>query len=417
MARKVNATILFADIMDSMEIANYWDTIKYNNFLNEFRRLMQIGISIWSKGIKQAKLAGDELVVFYCSKDVAEDIANSIALANTLKLMWYTSKTNRKRVNEGKKILDLGIGINTGYVTYEYRLVLNDLKRYIQKRKTFEGLPISLAKRIESFSRKGKYSRIMLGHQTIAELNKIYHWYEYEPMGLQRFKGMSQEVPIFELKTCYTVDAEVFGKSKEFDWEIKQLERIRVSDPSNIWLLMTLIDIYGYRKNYKKVVKFCREALAIEDGVSSIHDELGDALEEQRKYKEALTEFDKAISLRWDSWSSYRGKSACLIFLGQYDECIKTCAYAISNIPAYLTKHSGHALYYNMAVAYARKGDKRKALTSIKKALKLRRRETLDALRKDRDKDFCSLYTNPEFKRIRAGKQNTTSAEKKRPRK
>lgn len=414
MGHKVTATILFADIMDSMEIANYWDTIKYNNFLNEFQRLMQHGISIWRKGIKQIKLAGDELVVFYCSKDVTEDIINSIALANTLKLMWYAGKINRKRVNEGKKILDLGIGINTGHVTYEYRPVVKDLKRHIRKRKTFEGLPISLAKRIESFSREGRYSRIMLGHQTIAELNKTYHWYEYEPMGLQRFKGMSQEVPVFELKSCYTLEAEIFGESKEFEWRIKQLERIKVFDPSNIWLLMTLIDIYGFKKNYKKVEKFCREAIAIEDSVSNIHNELGDALKDQKKYKEALAEYNKAINLRWDFWSSYTGKSECLIFLGQYDECIKTCAYAISNIPARLVKHFGIELYYNMAAAYARKRNKRKALTNIKKALKLGGREIIKALKKDRDKDFCSLYKIPEFQQIRKGKQKTKPTEKQK---
>ncbi|MBN1803618.1 MAG: tetratricopeptide repeat protein [Sedimentisphaerales bacterium] len=414
MANKVIATILFVDIMNSMEIANYWAPKKYNDFLNEFQRLMQHGISLWRKGIKQIKLAGDELVVFYCSKDVTWDIVNAISLANTLKLMWYAGKPNRERVNEGKKILDLGVGINTGYVTYEYRPVLDDFKRYIRKRKTFEGLPISLAKRIESFSRKGKYSRIMLGNQTVAELNKTYHWYEYEPMGLQRFKGMSQEVPVFELKSCYTLEAEIFGESKEFNWEIRQLERIKISDPSNIWLLMTLIDIYGCKKKYKKVEKLCREALAIEDGVSNIHHELGEALEKQKKYNEALNHFDKAISLRWDSWVSYIGKSSCLIFLGQYDECIKMSEKIIPAIPTWLAKQYRHTLYYNMAAAYARKGDKRRALANIKKAVKLGGREVVTYLKKDKDKDFFNLYENAEFKQICKGMRKTKTSKRKK---
>ena len=44
MAEKVNATILFVDIMDSMEIGNYWDTKKYDDFLNEFQDVIQRGI-------------------------------------------------------------------------------------------------------------------------------------------------------------------------------------------------------------------------------------------------------------------------------------------------------------------------------------------------------------------------------------
>jgi len=336
MAKSVTATILFVDIMDSVEIANYWGTIKYSNLINEFQRLMQHGICIWKKGIKKIKFEGDELVVFYCSSDIEEDIVNAICLANTLKIIWYASKPNRERIKEGKKILDLGVGINTGDVTCEYRPVVNELKKFIPKRKTFEGLPISLAKRIENFSRQGRYSRIMVGHRTMAELNKTYHYYEYEPMGLQKFKGMSQEIPVFELKSCYTLEAEIYGDTTEFNWEIKQLERIKVFDPANIWLLMTLIDIYRNRGNHKKVEKLCREAIAIDDTVGNIHHELAVSLHEQRKYEEALKHFDTAINLRWDRWVSYIGKSVCFLNLGSWDKCIETCKYAISNIPTWL---------------------------------------------------------------------------------
>lgn len=404
MGHKVTATILFADIMDSMEMANYYSTTKYNNFLNEFQRCMQLSISLWNKRIKQIKLAGDELVVFYASKDVKSDILSAIALANTIKLLWYTGGPNYERLKEGKKILDLGVGINTGYVTYEYRTIISDLKRHIRRRKTFEGFPISLAKRIESFSRNGKYSRIMLGHQTVTELNKCYHTYGYESMGLQKFKGMSQEVPIFELKSCYSFDAEVIAERKNLDWIVKRLERIRLSDPSNIWLLMILIDIYTNKRKPKKVEEFCREALAIEDNLPNIHYELGDVLQEQKKHKEAIAEFDKVIYYRWDYWHSYISKSACLIFLGQYDECVSTCVNAIHYIPTRLAKDFVTPLYYNIAAAYARKGEKRKALTNIKKALKLNRSESLKSLKKDKDKDFVNLYANPEFQQIRRGK-------------
>jgi len=403
MSKKVTATILFVDIMNSMEIANYWNAQKYRDFLNEFQRLMQHGICLWKRGIKQIKFAGDEIIVFYSSKNIEDDIVNAIQLANTLKIMWYVSEPNRKRIKEGKKFLDLGIGINTGDVTYEFRPVVNELKKLISKRKTFEGLPISVAKRIESFSRKGRYSRIMVGQQIIAELNKTYHWYEYESMGLQRFKGMSQEIPVFELKSCYIPEAEIFEDSREFDWEIKQLEYVKTFEPSNIWLLMTLIDIYSHKKNYKKVEKFCREAIAVDNSVSNIHHELGEALKEQKKYDEALEHFDKAIFFRWDSWHSYIGKTECLILLGRQDECIKICKYAISNIPNWIAEIFKDALYYNIAAAYARKGNVNKALANIKKAVKIGGKDTLKYLMKDKDKDFCNLYENTEFKRLREG--------------
>lgn len=413
MSNKVTATILFVDIMDSMEMANYWDTKKYSDFLSEFQRVMQHAICIWQKGIRQIKCAGDELVVFYCSKDVGDDIVNAIQLANTLKIMWYVSEPNRKRVKEGKKILDLGVGINTGDVTYGYRPVVNELKKFIPRRKTFEGLPISLAKRIESFSRQGRYSRIMVGHRTMNELNKLYHHYECESMGLQRLKGMSQEIPVFELKSCYSLEGEILGEDEGFEWEIKQLERVRVFDPSNIWLLMTLIDIYRNKEKYKKVKELCREAIAVDASVGNIHYELAVSLHEHKSYEEALSHFEAAINLRWDCWAYYVGKSTCLLNLGKatsssslgyWDKCIETCKYAIRNMPAYLRGFFCDDLYYLMGAAYACKGEAKRAMANVRKAVRIGGTKTLMRLKRDEGGDFCNLYDNSEFKQVRDGK-------------
>lgn len=405
MARKLTATILFVDIMDSMEMANYWGTMQYCDFLNEFQETMQRGICLWKEGIKQIKLAGDELAVFYSSNDVTEDATNAIQLANTLKILWYISSTNRTRIKEGKKILDLGVGINTGDVTYERRPVAKELRNLVHRRKTFEGLPISLAKRIENFSREGRFSRIMVGHRTMAELNRFYHHYECQCMGLQRLKGMSQEIPIFELKSCYTLDAEVLAGYKDFDWAIKQLERIRVFDPSNIWLLMTLIDIYRNREKHKKVEQLCREAIAIDRTVADIHHELGVALHEQKKYEDALQHFDDAINLRWDDWSAYIGKAVCLVNLGAWDKCVETCMYAIRNVPPWLKAVFLDDLHFYMAAAYARKDNVRKALANLKKAIHFGGTETLKKLKKDEGENFSSLYDDAEFKRLLARKK------------
>lgn len=166
---------------------------------------------------------------------------------------------------------------------------------------------------------------------------------------------------------------------------------------------MTLIDIYENKKKYKKVEELCREAVAIDDQVANVHLTLGVSLGEQKKYEEALVHFNKSISLKSNLWGSYIGKSSCLVFLGLYDECIKVCKYANKNIPVYLRKHFADSFYYNMAAAYARKGNVRKALSNIKKAVKIAGKETLKNLKKDEDGDFCNLYENTEFQQIRKG--------------
>ncbi len=122
MSKKVTATILFVDIMNSMEIANYWDTRKYNDFINEFQRAMLRGITGYSLGIRSLQLKGDELVVFYASSDISQDVARAVDLAKALKILWYTGRTNFERIKEGKKILDLGVGINTGSLATKYSL-------------------------------------------------------------------------------------------------------------------------------------------------------------------------------------------------------------------------------------------------------------------------------------------------------
>jgi class 3 adenylate cyclase len=58
MGDKVRATILFVDIMDSMEIANYWEARKYNNFLNDFQDVMLRGIEMDTWGYQERKTFG-----------------------------------------------------------------------------------------------------------------------------------------------------------------------------------------------------------------------------------------------------------------------------------------------------------------------------------------------------------------------
>ena len=56
-----------------------------------------------------------------------------------------------------------------------------------------------------------------------------------------------------------------------------------------------------------------------------------------------------------------------------------------------------------MAAAYAKKGNTRKAISNIKKAIGFGENEIIKSLKKDEDGDFCNLYENAEFIKIRKG--------------
>ena len=58
-----------------------------------------------------------------------------------------------------------------------------------------------------------------------------------------------------------------------------------------------------------------------------------------------------------------------------------------------------HVLFYNMAAAFARKGNVSMAIKSIKKAIKFGRQQVMRELRADEDGDFRNLYGNPQFKK------------------
>jgi tetratricopeptide (TPR) repeat protein len=190
------------------------------------------------------------------------------------------------------------------------------------------------------------------------------------------------------------------------DSGIRQLENIKIYDPSNIWLYMTLIDIYSHNKNYKKVEQLCKEAIAIDGTVANIYYELADALLRRKQYDESLQYSDKAILLRPNLWHLYSVKTSALIFLGLLDKCIDTCSYIISHAPEWYLKQS-EFVYYNLAAAYARKGDVVNALKNIKKTIKIGDIKTIRSIRKDEDQDFYKLSNNPVFKRLLQGRPSS----------
>lgn len=79
----------YVDLINSIELANYWSPKRYNDFLNEFQERMITGVDFWGGQVTDLKIAADELVVLFASGDVRKDISNAITLATNLKILWY----------------------------------------------------------------------------------------------------------------------------------------------------------------------------------------------------------------------------------------------------------------------------------------------------------------------------------------
>ena len=77
----------------------------------------------------------------------------ALRCAVAVKNAWIAHPRNVLRVATDQPVLDVGIGINTGNVVLQQR---GDGTQRI------EGFAINFAKRVEGFSRHGRYCRIML---------------------------------------------------------------------------------------------------------------------------------------------------------------------------------------------------------------------------------------------------------------
>jgi len=210
------ATVLLLDIMNSSEYANVLSVKDYyETFLREYnetvRRATEMYFSRYPGGVYTTanyyvEVVGDEGRVFLFSDNPGRDVQAALDLAVLIKIAWINGDFNRARIRQNKAPEDLGVGINSGYL-------------YIKEDRQLEGFGINLTKRIESHSRFGSVSKIMLHKTSRAILDRFVtenriamrlpvngreillpQHYFFRFTGNVELKGIAQPVPIYELQ-------------------------------------------------------------------------------------------------------------------------------------------------------------------------------------------------------------------------
>ena len=162
------ATILFADLMNSTELAKNLTLLEYDDMLANFQNIMFEVVShhLDYFGYEGAgadsewSISGDELRVFLYSDNMDYDIRNALLIATKIKLAWLASDFNQKVLHEGRMVSRIGVGINCGKVIKDVRPWRVKIG---QAQPNIEGYAINFTKRIEAASREGNSYQIMVG--------------------------------------------------------------------------------------------------------------------------------------------------------------------------------------------------------------------------------------------------------------
>lgn len=262
---KINGIFFFADLIDSLECANYLTAEDYNELLclyqNHFWRIVS-NLDVYAQfmDIRSAEInvSGDGVSFFFPGP---ENIGSLISLAIDLKTTWLLSDFNINRIEDGKLPIDISIGLNMGPIMRGPRSGWSKNDGWIDNFKIgMEGFPISIAKRFENFGREGYFSRIIVGQPILDYCIEKAFPDQFHSHGLIKIKGLSQGIPAYELKTCWNSPLSVlhFDNNEEFFNKVKKIVR---TNPKNPWYYLWISDLLSYHRKYNEAESYIKLAL------------------------------------------------------------------------------------------------------------------------------------------------------------
>jgi class 3 adenylate cyclase len=225
----------------------------------------------------------------------------ALRCAVAVKNAWIAHPRNVLRVETDQPVLDVGIGINSGNVV---------LQRRGDGTQRIEGFAINFAKRVEGFSRHGRYCRIMLSRtayetfrgivveNTMLKQRAFFQTYTPEE---GRLKGLSPGTEVFELKFFHRLAG--FAIPPE---QIKLHRQIFENDPTNIWAYTNLLNHHLFRLGELDTAQqIAQKALYCNPGnekiyydLSVIHQQRGE-LDLAREYALQCLRLNEQMDIAW----------------------------------------------------------------------------------------------------------------------
>ncbi len=179
------AAILFSDIRGFTTLSEKYPPVQIFEMLNGFLGGVE-GIIRAHQGDVD-KFIGDAVMAVFLGE--AKDIARS-AVKAALEMRLFLEHFNAERQKAGLFKIDIGIGINTGDVLW------GDVGSTRRKDSTVIGDEVNLASRLESASKLGRHTRIVISESSsVLASDEV----ELEEMSVREVKGKEQSVRMFEV--------------------------------------------------------------------------------------------------------------------------------------------------------------------------------------------------------------------------
>lgn len=184
--RDINATILFASIRNFTGIIEKYQPDVVFALLNEF--LGGVEPIIRKNGGRVDKFIGDAVMAVFLGENTDYHTKNAVRAAVEMKN--FVKNLNYKRQNQNLFTIEVGTGISTGQV------MMGDIGSSTRKDLTVIGDEVNLASRLESVSRHGRHSRIVISESTN---NFVRDFIVTELMPYSEVKGKRQPVKLYEI--------------------------------------------------------------------------------------------------------------------------------------------------------------------------------------------------------------------------
>jgi class 3 adenylate cyclase len=408
--RMLTATILFVDLMGSVNISNHLSLLEYNDLINDYQGMLREVLQRLRDHqppypIGEASLAGDQLAIFFYDPADAKREAEVLRLQQVLadpgtgldpaaykavqaeykelatkleeaelrqlyaalrcavdiKNTWIAHWRNIARIRVQQPVLDVGIGINSGQVILEER---GDGGVRI------EGYAINFAKRVEGYARYGRFCKIMLSKRSyeVFRRAKVHHvmlkqraaFEAYEPQPGQ-LKGLAPGTKVYELKFFHRLAGFSIPHG-----QVDTFEQIFHADPTNLWAYVNLVNYYLHvAEDWVRAKEVASTAMYTNAQNEKIYYDLALASFGRKEYDNASQYGQRCIRVNDEMDMGYDLLADIAVKRGDWEEVLRLRSLALSLAP----ESAGYAL--DVAIAQAELGRTEEALRYYGRALTL----------------------------------------------
>jgi hypothetical protein len=254
----IEAVILFADIIGSVNIADERSLVEYDGILEEFHECAQRAFPVGEypqtgrlPGCLMYQVRGDEAALVRQVPELEELLGpddqpkvsrqnvlnDSVHYAVQVKLAWLLSGYNLCRLHNDQLPRDVSVGLHVGRVIHRIRRFHED-----EERKTPEGLAISLCKRIQSKAARYGTTRILASSPFVSACASSPPSVTFSQPERVSLRGVHGVIEVAELEPPlsekYGIDYHTALNLEDHiaDETLALLERSAMRNPGEKWL-------------------------------------------------------------------------------------------------------------------------------------------------------------------------------------